>query len=169
MIHYIDYAYPLQIVLMFVSFIFMSSVLKEQWLRYLNTHTAYLKSRRILLTLVTLIFIGNFSHLEKGHLIHSVLLALVSVTWWYWYRIVAEELLDKNKLADSLKRLTEDLAAKALATEAQLRSAQIHQESQSEAIAQLPSKVQQKVNDLTAVKNIEKVAELNKETDSDII
>ena len=157
--------YILQIIFMLIGFGFMGWVFKEQWHRYANTQTEYLKSRRVLLILVSLIFMGNFSHLEEGHLLHSFLLALVGFTWWYWYRIIAEELADRNKLATALQKITEDLAAESLAKDAQLQSAKIFQESQSEAIAELPNKLQQKVNDTTAVKNIEKVADLNEKVD----
>lgn len=153
--------YILQVIFMLIAFCFMSFVLREQWLRYRNTRTEYIKSRQVLLVLVSLIFVGNFSHIEPGHLIHSILLALVGFTWWYWYRIIAEELIDKDKLATILRTLTGDLAAEAIERKAQLQSVQIHQEAQSEAIAELSPKTAQKINDLTAIKDIKKVEEIN--------
>lgn len=161
--------YILQIIFMLIAFFFMGLVLKEQWYRYKNTRTEYAGSRRVLLILVSLVFIGNFSHLQAGHLIHSVLLAVVGLTWWYWYKIIAEELADRNRLAAALKKIADELALEALAKDAQLTSAKIFQESQSEAIAELPNKMQQKVNDTTAVKNIEKVAEINDKENGDTI
>lgn len=45
---------------------------------------------------------------------------------------------------------------------AHLKSVTIHQENQSEAIAELAPKTPQKINDLTAIKDIKKVAENDK-------
>lgn len=164
MIHQnIDNTYIFQIIFMLIAFVFMALVLREQWVRLQNSRTEYIKSRKILFTLVSLVFLGNFSHFEPGHFIHSVLLALVGFTWWYWYRIVALELADNTKLEATLKELAKEMS---VANEAELKSVKIHQESQSEAIAEQAPDLQQKINDLTAVKNIAKAAESDNENEN---
>lgn len=151
--------YTLQIIFMLIGFVFISLVLKEQWFRYKNSRTEYVGSRRTLLFLLFLVFLGNFSHLELGHLIHAVLLALVGFSWWYWFRIIGKELADANKLKASLKALAEEKETEAQYRESQLKSVQIHQEAQSEAIKELSPKTITRIKVLTAQKDIEKTAE----------
>lgn len=156
-----DTSYTLQIIFMLIGFVFMSLVLKEQLERYRSTRTEYMRSRRILLALLVLIFMGNFTHLEPGHMLHAILIALVGFTWWYWYRIIAEELEDRNKLLATAEALKIELALEAKFRKAQLKSVKTYQQAQSEAIGELSPKTVQKINDLTQIKNIEKVVEQN--------
>lgn len=96
-----DNLYLLQLFFMSVSALFLVLVLIKQIKLYFSTVTEYTMVRKIILGLVILAFIGNFSHIEAGHLLHSIQTLVMSMGWWLLYRSIAEELLrnDKSKAA----------------------------------------------------------------------
>jgi len=147
-----DNLYLLQLFFMSLSTVFLILVLNKQIKLYFSTVTEYTVVRKIILGLVVLAFLGNFSHIEAGHLIHSIQTFVMSVGWWLLYKSIADALVKADKLQVDAKEKN-----------AQLESVKIHQKSQSEAISELAPKTAQKINDLTATKDIEEVAKLDKD------